>query len=438
MWSAFVIVFFSLAGFYGLVSFVAPGSMNVLKVSAESGSGEDGDDEDNDEDEDKDEDEDEDKDDDEDEKESESDKKEQEAAKKKLEREREAAKQSKEDSEDDGTEGDDDGDEVEDEDKSGDDSGMYKDRDKTVSKLQEKIAEAEKEILQKQAEGVDVTAALARLTQAKLSLALVKGAFDANDLERAKALSKEVKKLAHFAKETDLHDAKEVAEDVAKVSKRITQAYGKIVLLEAVGGDGASFRTALASLEADLATLKATIAAGGFNAETMSTALEALERKVKSVKSSVEGAIYALGGTDREYDDDYENETEDVAEHLRDVADIEEDSVGEAIRRLAKDHEDSGKKVGEIVKDVDERNFILQTLFGASDDDLKGLEQAIVANKARIEALTGAANSIEDPDVKNILLDQIAVLKEQTLKLETFVGGQRDRSSVFGWFFNLF
>ena len=49
-----------------------------------------------------------------------------------------------------------------------------------------------------------------------------------------------------------------------------------------------------------------------------------------------------------------------------------------------------------------------------------------------------AQDAIEDQDVKAIVLEQIETLKAETAKLETFVSGQRDRLSAFGWFFRLF
>lgn len=460
--SALLIALLSFGGFVGVATIVSNNYSGLTPVSFAK----DGEDDNEDDNEDEDEDEEEDKDEDEEEdKKSESEKKAKEEAKKKAEREREAAKKAAEqarkssgsgsdDSDDDMVNGvklrgdgsvDDDqeseGKEVEDEneveEEHGDDNGMYKDRTKTLSKLEKELMETEKDILEKQAEGVDVTAALARLAEAKAKLTAVGGAFDSNDLEAAKALSKEVKKLAHFAKEEDLHDAKEVAEDVSKITKRIAQAYGKITLLEAVGGDGSAFRTALATYEADFAALKATIAAGGYDGALMEKSLEMLERKVKLVKSSVEGAIYALGGTDSRLDDDIKDESDDIAEHLNDIADIEDDNVGVAIRGIADDHRAATSKMGEVVSHIDSRNPVLQTLFGADGDDLNALEQEIAASTNRTEALTQAANAVEDAEVKSILLAQIETLKEQTLKLQNFVDGQRDRLSLFGWLFKL-
>jgi len=445
--SALLVAVLSFGGFMGVATVVSNNSASLTPVSLAKDGEEDRNDEDKDSsDENKDSD-----------KESKSEKKEKEEARKQSERQREATKKTYESSDDGDDEDDDmvngvklrgdgsvDDDQNEgsskddDEENEGEDNGMFKDRSKTIEKLNEKLTEAEKEILEKQAEGVDVTAALARLAEAKAKLAKVGTAFDANDLESAKDLAQEVSKLTHFAKEKDLHDAKEVAEDVAKISKRIVQAYGKIALLEAVGGDGSKAKEALVSFEADLATLKATIATGGYDGAVMEKSLETLERKVKAVKGSIEGAIYALGGTDGQYDDDYENETEDVVDNLRDVADIEDDNIGQAVRRMAQDQEDSAKKVGEVVSKIDDRNVVAQTLLGASEKDLSALEQEIADNKARALTLTQVAETMTDPDIKTILMDQVAVLNGQTAKLETFINGQRDRLSVFGWFFHLF
>ena len=457
---ALLVAVLSFGGFVGVATVVSNNGVHLAPISLAKGDedGGGGSNDDSNDDEDKD-----------DDKKSESEKKAKEEAKKKTERDRETAKKAAErsgktsgnssddgdDDNDDTVDGvklrgdgsvDDDGKEDNDEDEDRDDdsvserddnNGMYKDRAKTLSKLDEELAKAEEDILEKQAEGVDVTVALARLAEAKAKAATVGGVFDSNDLEAAKRLSKEVKKMAHFASHDDLHDAKEVAEDVAKVSKRITQAYGKIALLEAVGGDGGSFKTTLATYEAALAVLKGTIAAGNYDLGAMEDSLEALERKVKLQKSSIEGAIYALGGTDSELDDDLEDDSDDLSEHLNDVADIEDDSVGRAIRGIASDHKDSTKKLSEKVKDVDKRNPVMQALFGASDSDLDSIEQEIAASKTRTAVLVQAAEVMEDQDVKSILLEQIETLKSQTSKLETFVSGQRDRLSLFGWFFNL-
>lgn len=406
------------------------------------------------EDEDKDEDEDEKSGEDDDEKddeksETEAEKKAREAAKKQAEREREALKKTstastmQELSQSDDQEGSElTKDERDDEtsETSGSSNGMYKEGEKTVAKLEKEIAEAEKEINEKQGEGVEVTAALARIAEAKTVLETVKAAFAAGELDKAKELSKQVRKLAHFAKEKDLHDAKEVSEELGKIAKRISQAYGKIALLESAGGDAGVFRSTLSGYEGELAAMKVKIAAGGFSVATLEGEQEMLERKVKRLKSSVETAIYALGNTDREYDDDYERETETLVASLKQVAEIEDEDgeVGKSILVVAAEQEKAASRVSDTVADIDERNPVLQTLFGTDRDDLDRLEAEVSANQARITALLKAANAIEDAEVKAILLEQVASLEDETKKLDTFVTAQKERSGVFGWLINIF
>lgn len=381
--------------------------------------------------------------------ETEAEKKAREAAKKQAEREREALKKStrtsitKELSQGDDQEGSElTENEIDDEtsETSGSSNGMYKEGEKTVAKLEKEIAEAEKEIGEKQREGVDVAAALAHITEAKTVLEAVKVAIVAGEIDKAKELSKQVRKLAHFAKEKDLHDAKEVSEELGKIAKRISQAYGKIALLESVGGDAGVFRSTLSGYEGELAAMKVKIATGGFSVTTLEAEQEMLERKVKRLKSSVETAIYALGNTDREYDDDYERETETLVASLKQVAEIEDkdSEVGKSILVVAAEQERAASRVGDTVADIDERNPILQTLFGTDRDDLDRLEVEVAANQDRITALLKVANGIDDAEVKAILLEQVTSLENETKKLDTFLAAQKGRSSVFGWLINLF
>ncbi len=323
---------------------------------------------------------------------------------------------------------------------SGSGSGMYKEEEKTLAKLQKEIAEAEEEIAEKQGEGVDGSAALARLAEAKTVLEAVKAAFAAGDLEKAKDLSKQVRKLAHFAKEKDLHDAKEVSEEISKIAKRISQTYGKIALLESAGGDASTFRSALANYETELAAMRAKVAAGGYSVALLEGEQEVLERKVKRLKSGVESTIYALGSTDEEFDDDIERETETLVVSLKQVAAIEDEEgeVGKSIIKVAEEQEVAASRVSDIVARVDKRSPVLQTLFGTDRDDIARLETEVTANQSRITALLKAANAIEDVDVKAILLEQVIALEEETKKLDTFVVAQKERSGVLGWIFNIF
>lgn len=440
-----VITFFSLAGFYGVLSLVVPGMTSVLKVSAESGSGSGGDggddsNDDNDEDEDEDKnddnggDDENDDNDDQDKIEKEAEKRAKDAAEAKaklareqLKKEAEAMRKSSLRAVS-----------VADESDQKEVEKLNEERTKIFEKINEEIIKAEERIMRAQAEGTDVTKPLATLALAKAKAATLEQTLGTIDLSAAKNLAKEIKKLAHFARNQDLHDAKKIAQDISKVAKRITQTEGKIALFVSLGGDATQFTEALNAAKTEYTAAKDMITLGGANVEQGLVALEVVERKVKRIKNSVELAIFALGGTDQRLDDDFENEVEDVLEHLNDVAEIEGDEVGDDIARLAKEQKESVNGIANAAKNIDERNPVVQFLLGTRGKDLSVLNTEIAAADARIAALTDASSKIQDAEVKSIIDAQIASLKTETDKLKAFVSGQTDRLSVFGWLFNLF
>lgn len=447
------IVFMLFGGYFAYAAFLTGQPANVPGVQPVTASDDDDDNGGGDDDEDDDEDEDKDDDDDsksEKEKKKKEDEKKREDAKKAAERAREAAKRSSDDDMDDDNDEDENEvedeneseDEFEDEDGDGDEdeddrNAMFKDRDKTLEKLNEKIAEAEKHILEKQAEGVDVTAALAQLAQAKAGLGSVEAAFTANELDKIKALAKSTEKLAHFSQGKTLHDSEEVAKDIAKVAKRISQTKEKIATLGRLGGDTTTYAASLADAESAFADVKAQIAAGGEGLLAGLAALETVERRVKSIKNSVEGALFALGGTDDdEFEDEHGVEIEDVSDDLSELAEADEDHS--ALRTLVLAHKSEAKKVSTLVKDLDDRNAIARGLFGNDEDVLNELRNEVAINENRIAAMQAAADKVEDNELNLLMNEKIGELKAENSKLMSFITAQAAESGVFGWFFRLF
>ncbi len=442
------IVFMLFGGYFAYAAFLTGQPTNMPGVQPVTAS----DDDDSDEDEDEDEDEDKDDDDSKSEKLKKEEEKKREDAKKAAERASEAAKRSSDDDMDEDFDEDEnevedeseDEDEFEDEDGDGDEdededdrNAMFKDRDKTLEKLNEKIAEAEKEILEKQAEGVDVTAALAQLAQAKAVLGSVEAAFTANELDRIRALAKSTERLAHFSRGKTLHDSEEVAKDIAKIAKRISQTKEKIATLGRLGGDTTIYAMSLAEAESAFVDVKAQIVAGGESLLVGLSALETVERRVKSIKNSVEGALFALGATDDdEFEDEHSIEIEDVSDDLSELAEADEDHS--ALRTLALAHKSEAKKVSTLMQDLDDRNAIARGLFGNDEDVLNELRNEVVINENRIAAMQAAADKVEDNELNLLMNEKIGELKAENSKLMSFITAQSAESGVFGWFFRLF
>ncbi|MEP7162875.1 MAG: hypothetical protein ABI747_03875 [Candidatus Moraniibacteriota bacterium] len=388
-----------------------------------------------------------------------SSKSEKEKAKKEAERQREAAKKQAEWTrergsgskvEDDGNDdngnelkGEDDPNEVENDDDGddsrGDNEGMYKDKAKTLAELEKQIAEARADILERAAKkGFDASVALAQLDAAQAKLGDVSGAFDGIDLERAKELAKAVKKAAEFSRGKTLHDIEEKTKDIAKIEKRISQTKAKLASLKALGGDTSNYESVLSVIESDFSTAKGMVEAGGESLLLGLTQLSSVERRAKSLKNSIAGALYALGGSDEE---EHELETEHGAEvkdstnEIEDIADAEDDSVGRAIKSIARTHADESKKAVQAVQAVNSRSAVARFVLGSSDSDLRDLETEIVASQARIDALRTLVNQIADPEIKTLLNEQIASLVSENARLQSYQTAKSEENGILGWLF---
>lgn len=379
-----------------------------------------------------------------------------EAAKQQSERIREAAKQRDEvlknesdsnEVEDDNSDSEDVSNQVEDDNsdssltdtENGDDKGMFKDRNKTLAKLQEEIAKAREKILEKQGEGVNATAALARLALAEVGLTQVGSSFDANDLEKAKLLAKQIKKETHFT-EKDLEFSKKVAEESAKVEKRFGQVEKKISELESLGGSASSFKSQLATLRSDFSVLKATIAtAPGTITRDM---VKAFEKRVKRLKSLVESTIFALGGTDDDdLFDDHKDDADDLFENLNDVAEIEDgddNGVSGKVRKIAAEHKAATQEVENSLQGIKDRSGVAKVLFGPNFNALDSLTTQVTAMDTRAAALESASAQITDPEIKQILVDQAKALRSEVTKLQSYIAAEDNQFSIFGKFLSLF
>lgn len=314
--------------------------------------------------------------------------------------------------------------------------GMYKEKGKTLEKLDHDLAKAEEDILKQAEKGINVSVQLAALAQYREQLSEVGGAFDGNNLEAAKILAKQIRKEAYFLKK-DAQDVEKVSKEMADVTKRFAKADAKLAELESLGGDASALRAQLAILRADYATLQATIesAPGTISRETV----KVFAKKVQRVKSLVESAIFALGGEDDgELAQDHEDESDDIAEHLMDVAEIEaddNDSVATKARSVATGQKIAAKTVKLALDNLESRGKVAEFFFGTDQTSATQLSTEISAMQSRAVVLETAATQLTDADMKQILLDQAIALRNEATKLSAYLDAQNAGFSLFGWLF---
>ncbi len=317
---------------------------------------------------------------------------------------------------------------------------MYKDKTKTLERINKQLTQAEEKILKKQAEGVDVTTALAALALAKEKATGVDALFANYSEEEVKALTKETEQLAHAARGKVLHAAEKVSKDVGKVDKRISQVKEKIATLSAAGGDGSSFSDRLSEFEIEWAALKAKIQSGGDEAGTAYALVETMERRVKSLKSAVENALLALGVPDDTFEMEHIAEVEDASDEIDDLAEIEfegsDGNSGISVKRITKAHRSDAAKTISLKQQFENRSVAMRQLFGDDRSSLNELRGVIVSNEARIAALQQVVLLMDDPEIIQTMNDKISVLQDQNTELENYVASRPVTSGMFGWLFN--
>lgn len=313
---------------------------------------------------------------------------------------------------------------------------MYQEKDRTLERLNRDLEKAEEDIMKRAEKGADVSPQLATLAVYKAQLSAVSGAFDANDLDAAKSLAKQLKKDAYFLKK-GAQDAEEVNKEMQDVLKRFAKADAKIAELEAFGGNTVALKADLDTLRSDYAVLEAALAAAP---GTISRdAVKMLEKKVQRVKSAAELALFSLGvDDDGELALDHEDESDDIAEHLFDVAEIEDDENGtitDQIRSVAKNQRIASRAVKSALEDFEDRGRVAEFFLGTDQEASARLTAEIDSMQSRATVLDSAAAALADPDMKQILLDQAAALRAEAAKLSTYLNTQNAGFSLFGWLF---
>lgn len=307
-----------------------------------------------------------------------------------------------------------------------------------VKKATEKIAEAEKYILEQQSEGKDVTIALERLAQAKNMLKVSDAAaLDPSGKNSSEDFMKEALKLTHAAQTEDVHAINDVDKFIKKASERIDHATEKIAELKAVGGDITTYQVMLDMAIADLKSAKDMILKNASLLDTAALAQQS-EAEAKSATRGIDAALLTLGGEDKELSGEHKSVVAKAVEDLLYVASVEHDNgIGAKVREIARAQRDSADTVNTLVDDAQSRNAVSEFVLGPKYTDLQGIQDQITANQARIQSLLQIMPTLSDPELQAIVQEHITALSEEDTKLQGFIAGKEKHKGIFGWFFRL-
>jgi hypothetical protein len=133
---------------------------------------------------------------------------------------------------------------------------------------------------------------------------------------------------------------------------------------------------------------------------------------------------------------EHRNEVSDVVRELRRVGG--QPSIGEEVRQVAQDEEDSAKRAEEAMNKINKIGRFRTIFIGTDYKNLGVLRSEIVKTQNAIERLTKAMERAIDINIKADLQKQIDALKAIKIKTETFIKDHESQFSFLGWFVRLF
>ncbi len=123
---------------------------------------------------------------------------------------------------------------------------------------------------------------------------------------------------------------------------------------------------------------------------------------------------------------------------LLDVADKEKGGIGQEVRTIAEEQNQSATTTIQAMEEVKAKNKIATFLFGSDYKNLGTLRSEVAQTQDRLEQLNKLSENVKDEAVKTQLQSQIQVLTQEQTKIQNFIQAQESTFSLFGWLVRLF
>jgi len=123
---------------------------------------------------------------------------------------------------------------------------------------------------------------------------------------------------------------------------------------------------------------------------------------------------------------------------LLNVADREQEGIGEEVRVVAQQQNETKDEVADAIDKIQNRSKIKTFLIGTDYRNLGALRSEMVQTRNRLEQLSRLLENIQSEEDKTELQNQIQTLEQEQQKIEDFIKAQEGKFSLFGWLVKLF
>ena len=120
------------------------------------------------------------------------------------------------------------------------------------------------------------------------------------------------------------------------------------------------------------------------------------------------------------------------------VADQEVGEIGQRIRVIVQEQNESINTTIQAMEKVQTRSLIQKFFFGSDYNNLNTLKNEMNQTQERLNQLNDLVEDIQDEVDKEEIQNQIQVLEQEKTKIENFVQVQENTFSLFGWLTRLF
>jgi len=136
--------------------------------------------------------------------------------------------------------------------------------------------------------------------------------------------------------------------------------------------------------------------------------------------------------------DEHRSTVANFVQNLLKVASRSEGGIGEQVRVIAQEQNDSNENEADAIESIQKRNKIKTFLIGTNYKNLGKLRSNMVQVRNRIEKLNRLMEQIKNTEIKTELQNRIQELGQERTRIEEFLKANESKFSLFGWFVKLF
>ena len=123
---------------------------------------------------------------------------------------------------------------------------------------------------------------------------------------------------------------------------------------------------------------------------------------------------------------------------LLDVADREQGGIGEQVRAVANEQDESKDDVAGAIDKIQNRSKLKTFFIGTDYKNIGQLRSEMVKTGNQIDQMKRLLDEITSEENKIALHDQIQVLEQDQQTINSFLTTNENKFSLFGWFVKLF